>query len=164
MYLITNRRVFPRKNGFDMFADTPSTRGPNELRIARLARRREDWTVSLLGDTLTRDEKKAIGAPVSRSSPASQYVARRILERVREHKRNLLLFVHGFNNSVKDVADRADTLATTYNLEVVPFSWPANGGGWRGAMDYHDDKDDARVSSGALNQLFKKARRLLRES
>ena len=92
---------------------------------------------------------------------ASQYVAHQILKRITDGKRNLLIFVHGFNNDVEAVVTRADALARNYNLEVVPFTWPANGGGISGAVSYKSDKRDARASAGALSQVFEKARELL---
>ena len=38
----------------------------------------------------------------------------------------------------------------------MPFSWPANGGGASGALDYKSDKKDARASIGALDRVLDK--------
>ena len=45
--------------------------------------------------------------------------------------KHLLLFVHGFNNDLDDVLERAAGLEARYGVEVLCFSWPANGGGAR---------------------------------
>jgi esterase/lipase superfamily enzyme len=65
--------------------------------------------------------------------------------------------VHGYNNDVEDVLLAAHELETLYNLIVVPFTWPANGGGaLTGTMAYKSDKADARTSANALNRVVGK--------
>jgi esterase/lipase superfamily enzyme len=56
---------------------------------------------------------------------------------------------------MRDVLNTAEALEATYNVIVVPFSWPANGGGVvSGTTAYLDDKRDARVSMDALNRFI----------
>jgi esterase/lipase superfamily enzyme len=57
-------------------------------------------------------------------------------------------------------------LSTSYPLpavEVVAFSWPANGGGVKGVLDYRSDKRDARASVGALDRTLTRIHELLGE-
>jgi esterase/lipase superfamily enzyme len=66
----------------------------------------------------------------------------------------LLLFVHGFNNDMEAVLNRAHQLESLYGVEVLAFSWPANGGGIAGVASYKSDKRDAKTSIGALDRVF----------
>ncbi|MEO0997675.1 MAG: hypothetical protein AAFX58_09165, partial [Pseudomonadota bacterium] len=43
-----------------------------------------------------------------------------------------------------------------FGVQVIPFSWPANGGGIVGTASYKADKRDARVSTGALERTLGK--------
>ena len=63
--------------------------------------------------------------------------------------------MHGFNNDVRDVVDSAFYLQDHYGIEVIPFTWPANGGGVAGVVSYKSDKRDARASTGALERTMK---------
>ena len=72
-------------------------------------------------------------------------------------------FVHGFNNTLQDVVVRCHGLAKTFDVEVVAFSWPSNGGGVRGVASYLDDKRDAQASVVAFDRAMDKARVLLQQ-
>ena len=50
--------------------------------------------------------------------------------------------------------DRARNFETLYDVEVLAFSWPANGGGARGVASYKSDKRDAKASIGALDRVL----------
>lgn len=51
----------------------------------------------------------------------------------------------------------ANELEELYGVIVVPFSWPANGGGKvSGTAAYLSDKDDARSSATALHRAVQK--------
>jgi esterase/lipase superfamily enzyme len=79
------------------------------------------------------------------------------MARATKEKRHLLIYVHGYNNDMGDVLETAEDLEAQYNVLVVPFSWPANGGGpVSGTTAYLDDKRDARVSMDALNRFLGK--------
>jgi esterase/lipase superfamily enzyme len=52
------------------------------------------------------------------------------------------------------VLDRARELESLYGVEVLAFSWPANGGGIAGAVSYKSDKRDAKASIGALDRVL----------
>lgn len=161
MFVITNRQLDPEKTGLEQFGDTPNSKGPNELRIVEATRDGRGWRIDVLEDECTPPMLRAVGLQKQaqeQSEPiyASQYVSRKILSRVRKEKKNLIFFVHGFNNNMKDVLDRAHLLEKEYNVEVVAFSWPANGGGARGVASYLSDKADANASVGALNRCLAK--------
>jgi esterase/lipase superfamily enzyme len=162
MFMITNRHVDSNAPGLEKFADKPNSEGPNELRLAEVQRNASgEWDAEILNNELSPQEKKALGLPKSKPAFRSQYVADKLLKSTQSERRNLLLFVHGFNNDVKAVLDRSEKLSTLYNLEVVPFSWPANGGGIKGVASYKSDKRDARASAGALSRVFELTRNLL---
>ena len=163
MFLVTNRNVQPGKPGLEKFGDKPNPNGPNELRLARAEQKGGAWDAEILSDRLSPAQKKQLGLLASRPAFASQYVAHHLLDRVQGGNRNLLLFVHGFNNDVEAVLDRAEKISALYGVEVVPFTWPANGGGVRGVASYKSDKRDARASAGALNRVFEKAHELLEQ-
>ncbi len=109
-----------------------------------------------------------IAKPAKGEDPvyASQYVFKKIIASAMadpENPRHIVFFVHGFNNNLEDVVNRCDALARTYGVEVVAFSWPANGGGVRGVASYLDDKRDAQASVVAFDRALDKARTLLQK-
>lgn len=164
MYVITNRNIVDGETGFDQVGPSPNSLGPNELRLLEATRAGKGWNIQVLDDVMTkemRDEVETIrkkrkfkrkAALSQYAKYSSEYVAVKTLERIWKRRRNFLFFVHGFNNDLREVLDRADQLSKDYNLEVIPFSWPANGGGVKGVVDYRSDKRDARVSAGALDR------------
>ncbi len=82
---------------------------------------------------------------------------------------NFLFFIHGYNNNVYDALNRAESISARYNVEVLLFSWPANGGGDRffedlhGKASYLSDKSDARASTEALDRALSRMYDLLSE-
>lgn len=177
MFIVTNREVDETKTSVkEAFKSYPNSCGPNELRLAEAVRDGKAWKVRILPDEITDDMVAEVGLSreidpdTGKSKPlyASAYVARRIVERVnpkmaggRGKGRNLLFFVHGFNNDVEAVLDRAEQLEKNYGVEVLPFTWPANGGGVKGVASYKSDKRDALASTGALDRCFGKLEQIL---
>jgi esterase/lipase superfamily enzyme len=162
MFIVTNRLVDEsKKNEKEAFGDKPMA-GPNELRLAEASRRGKKWNVDILPDRLTPQMAKEVGLDPAGSYFASAYVARKLHQRCTDGK-NLLLFVHGFNNDMTDVLDRAEMLEANYGVEVLCFSWPANGGGVSGVLSYKSDKRDALASIGALDRVIEKMQGLLAE-
>ncbi len=157
MFLVTNRCVKESAVGVEKLGATPNPFGPNELRLAEATRVRGKWEIRILPDTLDERMKREVGLTgVAGAVYASRYVARKLLKVVQRSEQNILFFVHGYNNDVAAVLDRAEDLAATYGVEVLPFTWPANGGGVKGVTDYLSDKRDAQVSVGALGRCFAK--------
>ena len=165
MFIVTNRRVTESRSDLKAFGGKPNPEGANELRMAEAKRSRGKWKIDILPDTITPAMADEVGVSLRAREKvyASQYVVRRILARVNPKLagktgkgRNLVLFVHGFNNDLEAALDRAANFERTYGVEVLVFSWPANGGGVRGVASYLSDKRDARASVGALDRVLAK--------
>lgn len=162
MYLITNRAI-AKKTDLSAFGKVPNPAGPNELRLMRVSRTRKSWKVSPVADQLSKEKVKALnqkynlGLDVSIPWFGSLQVACELFQQARDENKSILLFVHGFNNDVEDVLEAAHEIEQLHNVIVVPFTWPANGGGAiSGTLSYKSDKSDARVSAGALNRAIGK--------
>jgi len=178
MFIITNRNLEEGETGLAQLGDRPNPKGPNELRIAEAEKKGGQWKLRILDDELddaALDEIGVVREFDASGNPirvyASRYAAWKILKRVNPKRagvkgrkgKNLLFFVHGYNNNLKDVLDRARGFEEHFGVEVVAFSWPANGGGVRGVVSYLSDKRDARASVGALDRTLKKMYDLLLE-
>lgn len=163
MFIVTNRRVDETKQGLEQLGDHPSEEGPNELRIVEATRRGRGWQIQILPDTVTLEMKREVGLPQGHNFFASAYAAKKVFDRATEGKRNVVFFVHGYNNNVGAVLDRADAFQKAFGVEVLTLSWPANGGGVRGVLDYKKDKRDARASVGALDRCLLKIHSFLDE-
>ena len=161
MFLVTNREPLKKSGGPKILGKTLNTKGPNELRLVEAHRRGGKWRLKVLEDCVTKAMQREVGAE---SDHVSEYVARKLLAQVnpravdpssRRRGRNLLVFVHGFNNDVLDVLNRAEGLRKNFGLEVLPFTWPSNGGGTlSGTASYKSDKRDAKASIGALDRVL----------
>ena len=164
MYVVTNRELNEGKNGLALFGDTPNILGPNELRLVKVTRYGSGYSTELLADRLAPSEVEAVKQrhALTRLDPlrpwyASLRVACEVMERAQKEQRHVLVYVHGYNNDMADVIKTAEELEALYKVVVVPFSWPANGGGpASGTAAYLDDKRDARVSMDALNRFVEK--------
>ncbi len=163
MYLVTNRSVREDGRGLDMFGAVPSEKGPNELRLVKVTRSGRGYRTELLDDVLPAAEvrrlKRLHGLDIDPTATwyASLAVACEIAAQARKKKRHLLVYVHGYNNDLGDVLETARALERLYNVIVIPFSWPANGGGpVSGGAAYLTDKRDARASADALNRFVEK--------
>ncbi len=167
MFIVTNREVFENETRPDKaFGPRINPMGPNELRLAEARRVGNAWRVRVLPDRIDDSMAAEVGLPLPSTQPdpapfASRYVARKVHQRLQAasnggQHRNLLLFVHGFNNDMPAVLARAELLEQTYGVEVLVFSWPANGGGFKGVLSYKSDKRDALASTGALARSFER--------
>jgi esterase/lipase superfamily enzyme len=163
MFIITNRRVHETKSDLDAFGSEPSEKGPNELRLAEAERSGGSWRIKILPDKVSAADAAAASlAPRLDASGnplpfvASQLVARRLIDRLEKLDRNLVLFVHGYNNDLKAVLNRAQAFEDAYKVEVLVFTWPANGGGIVGAASYKSDKRDAIASIGGFSRVLLK--------
>lgn|SRR3990167_317108 len=163
MFIVTNRDVKPSASGLKQLGLKPNSEGPNELRLVEAEKVGGKWAIKILPNVLTASMRKAVGlANTSEVKYASEYVARVINERIQKQQKNLLFFVHGYNNDVEAVLDRAQMLEELYGVEVLSFSWPANGGGAAGVASYKSDKRDARASVGALDRCLGRMEELFR--
>ncbi len=159
MYLITNRALDKKGRGLKIFGKKPNAEGPNELRLVEVNRANKSWQVKEVPDRLTSkvvitlNGKYQLGLDTSKKWPGSLKVACELFEQARTHTKSILFYTHGYNNDVEDVINAAIEIESLYNVIVVPFTWPANGGGAvSGTASYLSDKADARVSAGAMNR------------
>ena len=162
MYLITNRVMTKEKN-LKAFGKTPNPKGPNELLMVKVKKSGSGWKVDPVIDLLPVDVVMALKSKYSLDIDTkipwhgSLIIACELFEQARTENKSILLFVHGYNNDVADVLKAAHEIENLYNVIVVPFTWPANGGGAiSGTASYLSDKSDARVSAGALNRAIGK--------
>jgi len=163
MYVVTNRKLDARRKGLEIFGQAPSERGPNELRMVRVERRGSGYETELLDDRLLLKEVRAFKSELDLDIDehevrgASLGVACALMRQARDEGRHVLIYVHGYNNDMADVLATAEAIEALYGVLVVPFSWPANGGGTvSGTLAYLDDKQDARISLDALNRFLGK--------
>ena len=159
MFLITNRALDKKAKGLKIFGKKPNAEGPNELRLVNVNRVKNSWQVKEVQDRLTPkavkmlNNKYRLGLDLSKQWHGSLKVACEIFEQARSQQKSILFFTHGYNNDVEDVLKAAIEMERLYDVIVVPFTWPANGGGViSGTAAYKSDKADARVSAGAMNR------------
>ena len=147
MYFITNRKLYSKRSGLKIFGDTPNPRGANELRLVKVeGKNPTSCTATVLLDKLGKTEVARLAAdyqlPIDTSGDwyASLKVACALYEQACNEGKSILFFVHGYNNDVTDVYKTALELEQRYGVIVVPFTWPANGGGaLSGTAAYLDD-------------------------
>lgn len=158
MYVITNRKISNSK-GLKCFGKTPNAKGPNELRLIKVDEINGEWITSPVDDKLSTKKviqlktKYHLDIDTSIQWYGSLEVACELFEQAQKEKKSILFLVHGYNNNIQDILKAAEEVETLYNVIVVPFSWPANGGGVvSGKASYLSDKSDARASAGALNR------------
>lgn len=174
---VVSNRAFRKRRGTDDYEllDSLNPKGSKELRLFEAVpadEALERWRFELVPDKIGRKHFEAAGVePFLKKSSyrGSDLVSARLADRMQSHGRNLLIFVHGYNNSAVEACGRAWRLATKYDLEVVVFSWPANGGGeWlledlHGTASYKSDKSDARSSVEALDRTLGRMQLLMNE-
>lgn len=166
IYVITNRacRKDSDKGGY-ILRDVVNPKGPKELRILRASPkdqgRLDRWDFQLIPDKPKKGDFQGLDMCFIRKRrrfAGSDLAAAELVKRLRERRRNLVIFVHGYNNTVEDALRRAWGIRKQYGVEVVVFTWPANGGGdnfiedLHGTASYISDKSDARSSTGALDR------------
>lgn len=163
MYIITNRNILKSRKGLRQFTEVPNKKGPKELSLMSVTRSRSGWRVAQVTDRLRPDVVKSLNTKyklkldLRQPWHASLKVACDLYQQAQDTGRNILFFVHGYNNDVRDVVKAAEEIEKHYDVIVVPFTWPANGGGVvSGTASYLSDKADARVSSPAFNRVVGK--------
>jgi esterase/lipase superfamily enzyme len=160
MYVVTNREVIAGETGLEQFGKRPNAKGPNELRLAEVVKRGRGWAVTFLDDELPKSEVRKLKDEFKLQIDPEQthYVSLRVAceltRRARDNKRHILFYIHGYNNDMKDVVSSARYLEQRYGVDVLAFSWPADGGGVTGTFNYKADKRDARASAGALDRVL----------
>ncbi|PCI98125.1 MAG: transporter [Flavobacteriales bacterium] len=158
MIIITNRNVQEGKKPEELFGRKFHDKNPDELRLATANKIGGEWKVDIIDEHFeaeNEDEEKMF---------ASEKVFKDLQLKMKKEKKNCLFFVHGFNNDFSDVLERGYQLEQNYNVEVVAFSWPANGrdgkgkflGTATGTVSYLSDKREASKSYSALDRTLEK--------
>ncbi|UCD76771.1 MAG: alpha/beta hydrolase [Phycisphaerales bacterium] len=155
MLIVTNRNLLSRRKtdshfSSRCFGDTFNAAGPDELRLARAKRVRGKWDLRIIAETQSGNKRRTGSGLASET----EFIA--LQERMRVKERHCVFFVHGFNNDLGAVLDRCRRFELAYGVEVVAFTWPANGHGLTGAMSYKSDKRDAKMSVNALDRALEK--------
>jgi esterase/lipase superfamily enzyme len=164
MYAITNRQLNKDSGDLSIFSKDASEKGPNELRLVKITRAGSKFKAQAIKETAIAVNKRKAMAKQYKLDPdnpildaPSLYIAHDIFAESVKNNRHVLFYVHGYNNDMTDVIKTAFKLEALYNVTVVPFSWPANGGGpISGMASYKSDKRDARASAGALDRFLEK--------
>ncbi|MEM6333442.1 MAG: alpha/beta hydrolase [Planctomycetota bacterium] len=162
MLIVTNRRVTEGRSDPHALGDRPSDLGPNELRFFTADPTPagtpdpagNTFRLKPIPDTLPADRIDQLAlTPADRAAlDADQplHGSRWAADRLVRDGRHAVFFVHGYNTTVADALARAAQIERDFGVQVVVFSWPANGGGIRGTASYLADKADARASAPAL--------------
>ena len=176
LFVVTNR-AFRRVRGGAGYElrDGLNPKGSRELRLFEARPRGgdvSDWVLEPARDRPTLRDFESHGVePLRRKRRynGSDLVAARLVDTLRTHRRNLLVFIHGYNTNALDAIRRAWRIAERYDIEVLLFTWPANGGGERllenlhGVASYKSDKSDARASTEALDRMLGRMHMLMQE-
>lgn len=163
MYVVTNRNLTKEKGGLEILSEFPNAEGPNNLRLVKVGKEGGKYVAEVLDEGLTELRKTQLINKYGLTQAdlkdkfRSLDVADELFTRALKQKLHILIFVHGYNNDIGDVLKTAEKLESLYKVVVVPFSWPANGGGpLSGTAAYLSDKRDARVSTGAFDRFLEK--------
>lgn len=168
MYLITNRALSAESGGLEIFGSMPNAKGANELRIVEVTGRGSRAKAKALPDVVSKTRVRALKKTfdLSIDENAVHYrsleMACVLFSEACRLDKHLLFYVHGYNNDVEAIIDSVHELEKQYpDVLVVPFTWPAKGGGvLSGTPNYLNDKRDARASSGALDRVIEHTRKL----
>ncbi|WP_309384036.1 alpha/beta hydrolase [Cerasicoccus frondis] len=162
MYVITNRNLNEDAKGLDKFEKRINVKGPNELRLVEVKSTNSGVTTEILEDKLEQEEvnalikKHSLVIDGTKTWYSSLRVACLLYEEARRKKKSILFYVHGYNNDMGDVLRASAAMEKAYDVIVLVFSWPANGGGIEGYPAYLSDKRDARASCDALARAIQK--------
>lgn len=158
MFLFTNRNFIEGQQGFKQFGDRVNPMGPNELRVVQAVKKSGKWSVELLDETkvsLSASERTRLGLSPQEPALPSHRAALDTVDEAVKQQRNLVVFIHGYSNSMEDVVNRCEELTKNYGVEVLAFSWPTDSGGLP-MPRYKSDKMDARASAGAVERTLNK--------
>lgn len=144
MYIVSNRNIQIDAPDDERFGEGYNSEGPTNIRLAIASFRNKKWTVEVMDEP--NEITEATELPSERAFVDLQ-------NRASTRKRNCLFYVHGFNNSFKDVLERGRNFEKRYKVEVVCFAWPSNPGGWI-TDEYQKARAAAEVSAPALSRAF----------
>jgi esterase/lipase superfamily enzyme len=167
MYVITNRQLHRQKAGLAIFGSKPNTeKGPKEIRVVECSKDAAGgWQTKLLDDIVAPDRAKELLNSLRITPGEKVYqsvnVAWQVFRQAQAERRNILLFVHGYNNDVGDALETGLALEKLYNIIPIVYSWPADGGGIAGTASYLSDRQDAQISAPAFSRVLEKVNSLM---
>ena len=144
LVVVSNREVNENLNNENVFGEQINPKGINELRLAtvRFEEVERRWFVDLKPET------------DSEIRP-SQLLFKQVVEETRKNELSpyWVVFVHGFNQSIRDVLEWSLDLETNYKVNVLAFAWPSNQGGIV-LNEYRSARRAAQASATALDKVF----------
>ena len=157
IYLISNRNVLKSKSGKEIgFGDVFNEKAPDELRLAEVTGNAKKWSIKITPEP---DKNKL---PDKENHPSKELFLQLINSMRKNKRKHCLFFVHGFKNNLEDVVERCMNFQKEFDVEVIAFSWPADGG-LRGLTSYHSQKHEAKLSINALDRCLEKLNDYLTE-
>ncbi len=155
IYFVTNRDLIDENNA-PWFGDRFNPAGPAGLRFGSAKGRRKagtEYGVELTGVKVAPENLTAIGD--QNRVVGSKVILEALRKRmIGKDGRDTLVLIHGYASTFETSLLRGLELADKYMpagkpLNIVVFSWPANGD-MTPILAYHSDRDDARNSGEAL--------------
>jgi len=158
MIIITNRNLIKNpKRPEDTFGKNFSGVNPSDLRLAKATYSNKKWKIEVIDNEFAAEGEEM--------KFASEHLFQELQQKMREQKKNCLFFVHGYNNDFEDVLERGRKFEENYGVEVIVFTWPADGDGKGGFLNkakgtalYLRDKREASMSNFALDKVIEKLR------
>lgn len=157
MLLATNRNLNENnfKNGVGDeggFGEEVNSKGPTELRFARITRSQSGWKLALIAEP----------SPLDPANLPSRAEFEHLAKRCVAGKKHCVFYIHGYNKPFLETLEQAWLLQEKYGVEVVLFSWPSNTGGLP-LIEYRQARRVAQASFGALDSLLEKYGRYLKD-
>jgi len=148
--VISNRDVDPTKTDLRLFGDNLNPISEAEINIATAEKNNGNWQLELLTNSETPDYY----------NPVSRDLFKEIIKQAKTDpdKKNWVLFVHGFNQSLEKNLEKCLEIAS-YGVNVATFSWPSNPGPqqfWKKLKEYKRARKNARRSVLALERTLEK--------
>lgn len=141
--IVTNRNIRRGKKDHNAFGDDFNAKGPMELRLAHAKKTGNKWRVDIVPER-----------PITPTNLPSTRVFRSFRNDLITKSRNCVLFVHGFNQTLKKNLEKCLEIES-YGVDVVAFSWPSNPGGFK-PIEYKRARRAAELSAPALDRVFEK--------
>ncbi|GEM_PF-5467513 len=125
LFVVTNRASAKNRSADDYrLRDVPNSKGLKELRLFQATpqdKDLQDWRLELIKDRPRQQDFAAYSVQTARrrnSYRGSDLAAARLVDRLRRENKNLVVFIHGYNNNAEDAFRRAWRLAERYQADT----------------------------------------------
>ncbi len=144
--VVTNRNVNEGRTDDTLFGDEFNSLGPAELRLAKAEHdgNGENWRLELIPET-----------DIAPDNMPSRKLFQEFRDSLIANERDCVMFIHGFNQTLRKNLRKCWELEHTYGVDVVAFSWPSNPGGFL-ITEYRRAQAAARISVMALDRALEK--------